>query len=208
MKYEVTSETKLWLGKTLYRVRALISFGSVNAGDTGGWIEKKDNLRQDGNAWVSGNARVYGNAQVSGDAWVSGNAQVSGDAWVSGNAQVSGDARVSGDAWVSGNARSIQADLWMVLTQNRAEVPGLLAALRAGRVDGSTYEGECACLVGTIANIRQVDHATLSPDSDRPCERWFMMIKRGDTPETSHAAKQVEAWILEWMACNSMSAVQ
>ena len=91
-------------GRTLHRIKAIISFGSVSAGDIGGWIEKEENLTQYGDAWVSGNANVYGNARVSGDAMVSGNANVSGDAWVSGNANVYGNARVSGDAMVSGNA--------------------------------------------------------------------------------------------------------
>ena len=75
-KYELTSETKVFLGKTLYRIKALVQFGNVNAGDLGGWIEKEENLSQYGNAWVSGNAEVYGNAEVSGNARVSGNAEV------------------------------------------------------------------------------------------------------------------------------------
>jgi len=103
-KYELTSETKVFLGKTLYRIKALVQFGNVNAGDLGGWIEKEENLSQSGNAWVYGDARVSGNAWVYGDARVSGNAEVSGNARVSGDARVYGDARVSGNAWVYGNA--------------------------------------------------------------------------------------------------------
>ena len=63
-KYELTNETQVFFGRTLYRIRALISFGNVKAGDLGGWIEKEENLAQDGDAWVSGDARVYGNAWV------------------------------------------------------------------------------------------------------------------------------------------------
>ena len=87
-KYELTSETKVFLGKTLYRIKALVQFGNVNAGDLGGWIEKEENLSQSGNAWVSGDARVYGNARVSGDASVYGDAEVYGNARVYGNAEV------------------------------------------------------------------------------------------------------------------------
>lgn len=90
--------------KKLFRIKALISFGNVRAGDVGGYIEKEENLSQYGNAWVYGDARVYGNARVSGDARVYGNAEVYGNARVCGNAEVSGNARVSGDAWVSGDA--------------------------------------------------------------------------------------------------------
>lgn len=70
-KFEFTGETKVILGRhTLHRIRALISFGKVEAGELGGWIEKEENIGPSGNAWVYGNARVYGNAQVYGDAWV------------------------------------------------------------------------------------------------------------------------------------------
>ena len=75
-KFELTAESKINIfGKKLFRIKALISFGDVEEGETGGWIEKEENLEQSsGNAWVYGNAEVSGNARVSGDAEVSGNA--------------------------------------------------------------------------------------------------------------------------------------
>ena len=80
-KFELTSETKINIfGKKLFRIKALISFGNVEAGETGGWVEKEENVNQSGDAWVSGNVWVSGNAWVSGDARVSGNAEVSGNA--------------------------------------------------------------------------------------------------------------------------------
>nr|DAM40359.1 MAG TPA: Putative transferase, nesg, ydcK, Structural Genomics.38A [Caudoviricetes sp.] len=85
-KYELTTDTKMVLGRKLFRIKALVSFGNVKIGDLGGYIEKEENLSQEGNAWVSGNAEVSGNAKVSGNTWVSGNAEVSGNAKVSGNA--------------------------------------------------------------------------------------------------------------------------
>ena len=105
-KYElVVDDTITFWGWKLFRIRALISFGSVDAGELGGYIQKEENLSQEDDAWVSGNAKVWGNAEVSGDAWVSGDAKVWGDAKVSGNAKVWGNAEVSGDAWVSGDAK-------------------------------------------------------------------------------------------------------
>ena len=87
-KFELTSEFVTFLGKKLFRIKALVSFGDVKEGELGGLVEKEENLDQSGNAWVYGDAWVYGNAQVYGDARVSGNAQVYGNARVSGNAQV------------------------------------------------------------------------------------------------------------------------
>ena len=83
-KYElVVDDTITFWGWKLFRIRALISFGSVDAGELGGYIQKEENLSQEDDAWVSGNAKVWGNAEVSGDAWVSGDAKVWGDAKVS-----------------------------------------------------------------------------------------------------------------------------
>lgn len=56
-KFELTSETKINIfGKKLFRIKALISFGDVEAGETGGWVEKEGNVSQSGDAWVYGDA--------------------------------------------------------------------------------------------------------------------------------------------------------
>ncbi|MDG6856153.1 hypothetical protein [Glaesserella parasuis] len=95
-KYELLKDdTVNHHGRTLYRIKALITFGSVAAGELGGYIETEKNLDHRGNAWV------YGNAWVSGNAWVYGNAWVSGNAWVYGNARVFGDAMVRSLAVIS-----------------------------------------------------------------------------------------------------------
>ena len=107
-KYELLqTDTKIWMGRTLFRVRALKDFGAVKKGELGGYIEKEKNLSQEGNAWVGDDAWVVGNAQVRGNALVVGNAWVEGNAQVRGNARVEGNARVGGNAWVEGNARVV-----------------------------------------------------------------------------------------------------
>ena len=127
MKYEITDETEQFGEVTLYRIQALRDFSDVKSGDLGGWVESENNLSQEGDCWVSGDAWVRGNAQVSGDARVRGNAvvndnaQVRGNAVVSDNAQVSGDARVSDNAWVSENARVI--GYARVGTHEKSQVP-------------------------------------------------------------------------------------
>ena len=84
-KYELTEETKVIDGKTLFRIRALRSFGDIKAGDLGGFIENERNLSHGGNAWVGDNAQVGGNAEVYGDAWVGGYARVNGDGLINSN---------------------------------------------------------------------------------------------------------------------------
>lgn len=74
-KFELTDEfiTNAF-GNKLFRIKALVDFGTIKAGELGGFVEKEENLSSDDNAWVYGDARVYGNALVSGNARVYGNA--------------------------------------------------------------------------------------------------------------------------------------
>ena len=64
MKYKLTNKSIEVSGRKLFQIQATASFGNVSKGELGGYIEKEENLNQDGNAWV------YDNAQVSGDAGV------------------------------------------------------------------------------------------------------------------------------------------
>jgi uncharacterized Zn-binding protein involved in type VI secretion len=139
-KFELVADQSIeWMGRKLFRIRALIvieRFG-VKPGDAGGYVEKAENVSEDGDAWVSGDALVCGNARVSGDALVCGNAQVCGDAWVSGDALVCGNARVSGNALVCGNAQVygnawVSGDAWVY---GNARVSSGLIAM-ATRSDG------------------------------------------------------------------------
>ena len=130
-KYEMLQDDKIEIeGHAFCRIKALKDFGNVEAGDIGGYIEKEENLSQEGTCWVydsarvCGNARVfddaciyddarvYGTARVSDSAWVFGNARVYGNACVYGNAKVYGDAWVCGNAWVYGNAK-VYGDAWV-----------------------------------------------------------------------------------------------
>lgn len=93
----------------------------------------------------------------------------------------------------------IKSDLFDVLLRAPGEVSALRQALIDGRVNGSVHQGECAGLVGTIANACGTPHTSLPnglvPKSSRPAERWFRGISPGDTTETS----QVTAITVEWI---------
>lgn len=65
-KFELTAEfVTNEFGAKLFRIKALVAFGDVEAGELGGYVEKEENLDQGGDAWVSGNARVSGNADYA-----------------------------------------------------------------------------------------------------------------------------------------------
>ena len=108
-KYELT-DTINHYGDTLYRIKALISFGDVKAGDIGGYVESEDNLSHEGDCWIFDNAIVKDEAKVLDNVTVFGNAQVLDHAivkdytTVADNAVVTGYSKVYEYARVSGNA--------------------------------------------------------------------------------------------------------
>ena len=106
-KYELTSDSIVVFGVDLFRIKALIGFGDVKAGDLGGYIQSEENLAHDGNAWVSGGAWVFGDAQVFGNAQVFDNARVFGNAWVSGNAWVFSGAWKKSPLYIQGTRYAV-----------------------------------------------------------------------------------------------------
>jgi NDP-sugar pyrophosphorylase family protein len=111
-KYEFTGETKHIGDITVRRIRLLvdIEYGEMSnrpkfkAGTIGGWIEREDNLSQEGRCFVADNACVYGHAFVKDDALVADDANVFGFASVSLEAFVHGHATVCGFGVVTDHA--------------------------------------------------------------------------------------------------------
>ena len=175
-KFELTTESiETASGEKLFRIKALVSFDAVEAGELGGYVEKEENLSHEGNAWVYDNARVYGNArvydnaqvydnawvygnarvydnaQVYGNAWVYDNARVYGNAWVYGNAQVYGNARVYGDAQVCGDA-----DIYD--NSQKSSVDGFGSENRTTTFFREKSGGvgvKCGCFYGTLDEFRE-----------------------------------------------------
>lgn len=104
-KYRLTEESMEYAGKKLYRIQSLICIGKVKKGDLGGWIEKEDNLSQNGTCWVGEEAHVYGNARVEDNAWVTDHASVGGNASINGQSLVFGHATIGGSAKICGSAK-------------------------------------------------------------------------------------------------------
>lgn len=104
-KYKLTDESIEYDRHTLHRIEALKDFGNVKKGDFGGWIEKEENLSQEGNCWVGENAKVFDNAQVYENAEINGDAIIFGEAWIFGNAKIYDKAIVFGNACIWENAK-------------------------------------------------------------------------------------------------------
>ena len=43
-KFELTREFITFLGRKLFRIKALVEFGDVKAGELGGYVEKEENI--------------------------------------------------------------------------------------------------------------------------------------------------------------------
>ena len=91
----------------------------------------------------------------------------------------------------------IKWDFWGRLSVWPNEADGLLEAIKDGRINGSSYKGDCACFVGTVAKIKNKHHEDLNglpADPSSPTEKLFLAIKTGDTPGTNPVSKIVAEW--------------
>lgn len=147
-KYELTNETINYGGHVLHRIKALINFGDVKAGQLGGWIESENNLSQWGYCWVYQDAKVFGNAKVSDNATVSDYAEVFGNAKAYGNACVSGYAEVYGNAAVYGNA----------VVTDKAKVHGDTEVYDRALIcgDAQVYDEACVCDYARVYGYAQI----------------------------------------------------
>jgi uncharacterized protein YjbI with pentapeptide repeats len=108
----------------------------------------------------------------------------------------------------SADLSSIKNDLFVVLLHGKKEIGFLKENIVNGNIDGSTYDGKCACLSGTLANAakhnngkeegKRIKSIMDCRDSSRPIERFFLGIKKGDTPENNQVSKLVLEWIEEF----------
>ena len=92
-------------------------------------------------------------------------------------------------------------DMFLLLLNAKGEIDNLKLAIKEGKIDGSTYEGECACLCGTLekSNDKNVVKRIYDlRDASRPIEMFFRGIKKGDTPETSRFSELALKWLQEF----------
>ena len=90
-------------------------------------------------------------------------------------------------------------DFKLVLIPNLSEINNLYIALRDGKINGSTYTGDCCCLSGTLAQSRNdyvgelslPKEIKLTRDERRPIEQFFYRINPGDTIDNSWDCQQV-----------------
>lgn len=92
-KYILTPSDVAFEGQPLFRIQALIDFGSVKAGDFGGLVQSEYNLSHTGNCWITYYAKAVQESRVSGNAWLMDIAQLRDQAVLCDNAILSERAR-------------------------------------------------------------------------------------------------------------------
>jgi uncharacterized protein YjbI with pentapeptide repeats len=87
-------------------------------------------------------------------------------------------------------------DMLFIFRALKHELLFLREKLIAGEVDGSQYEGACACLIGTLAKAEGQSISKVCkgiPFYEKGMhnlgEQWFWQIRVGDTPKTNFFAK-------------------
>lgn len=165
-KYKIRTDiSKQIFGSTLYRIEALRDFCQVKKGDLGGWIEKEDNLSQEGNCWVFDEACVYDNAKVCGEAQVYGNADVWGNSKVFDNAEVDGDTKVYGNVEIGGNSE-VRCEAQIL---NNAKIFGEAKVYDNARVYGNASIGGNALVCGNAevwGDSKVYDSVTISENAE------------------------------------------
>ncbi len=115
-------------------------------------------------------------------------------------------ARLDGARLDGARLDGIRADFLAEVLNMPNELDSLRDTIIAGKIDGSTYSGECCCLAGTLAKSRGIGNyngETIKNGRDFHAnasslrERFFTAIKKGDTPETNPASKIVLQWTEE-----------
>jgi hypothetical protein len=109
---------------------------------------------------------------------------------------------------------AVKKDFLSVVSKLPGEVPYLRLAVIEGRIDGSVYYGECACLKGTLARkaagftFDNVSGAAVFIEfalgmscniSESQAEQFFYHIEEGDTPATNPYAAVVLDWLDEFL---------
>jgi hypothetical protein len=109
---------------------------------------------------------------------------------------------------------AVKEDFLSVVSKLPGEVPYLRLAVIEGRIDGSVYYGECACLKGTLAR-KAVGFTFKLPAgrwsyiqfalgircgiAESLAEQFFYHIGEGDTPATNPYSAVVLDWLDEFL---------
>ena len=104
-KYELIKEGKdTFIGREIYRIRALKDFSDIKAGDVGGWVCSENNLSQEGDCWIYDNAKCLDKARVFDDAKMYDSSMMIGNARMYDEAKMFNKAKMFNNSIMRNNA--------------------------------------------------------------------------------------------------------
>lgn len=142
-KYKMSGTRKNWLGHELYKIVAAKTFETVEgyevqAGETGGWIEKPENPDRDGQCRVADEAIVFGSfACVKDNALVADKAVCEGS--VCEDAVVRGEALIKSKAICMGHSLICDSAIVHGIVKGYATVAEKANVKEGTLVEGDTY---------------------------------------------------------------------
>lgn len=161
IKYRLTNETTEHFGHKLYRIKAVKEIKNetmtILPGELGGFIEKEENLSQDGNCWIFSNTYVFDNARVKGNSYVK-DSRIYGDAVIADNAiviksNVDCSSCICENAVVFDSTVSGQAYIGQSATVKDSFVGEFVQILDNAEVIHSSVKGNC--IIVRDAKIKQ-----------------------------------------------------
>lgn len=99
--------------------------------------------------------------------------------------------------------QGIKGDFFARMTLMPQEVPALRQAIIDGKINGSSYsDGDCACFVGTMERVSGLPKGAcpIPREPNSATERWFLAIRRGDTPDSNEVSAITLNWVDEFIA--------
>ena len=170
-KYELTDETMCFNGVTLHRIKALKDFADVVDGELGGWIEKEENLSQEGNAWVAMDAKAYENAEISDNAVLTRNAIACENSSICENALVSDETVIGGYTYIYGNSEVYGES---ILTGNTI-LCGKARVVDAKVVDAKVYDNSIICDGAFVCGCIKIHGNTIIKDA-KVCKKDDIIV--------------------------------
>jgi hypothetical protein len=89
--------------------------------------------------------------------------------------------------WLNPCKRDI---LFVLANVPRSEVEGLREKIIEGKINGSQYEGDCCCLIGSLGNENAISSIPYyDKGTHNMGEQLFLQIREGNTPDTNQFSK-------------------
>lgn len=149
--YNFTGKTIKHDGIKLHQIQRL------DSGEIGGWIESKENLRQNGNCWVDKDSKVLGHSIVKGDAVVKNSVIL--DSTVKGSAEVV-DSTLEDMSVVGGKAKVKNSKI------QASEVKGHAVVEDSSVLTMSYIGGYASVYNSTVCNMAEVLERATVRDSE------------------------------------------